>query len=70
MNGLIATLTEAGALQVTDWELFQKTDKRRFFIETPTDSTNTDLWVKWDHNIQKYSFNVAGVLVNISSETF
>jgi hypothetical protein len=69
MTHLLAMLRDAGVIQSMDWTLFQNTKKRSFFISNEGNSANTDVYVKWDHCIQKYSFSVAGTLVALTSET-
>lgn len=69
MKHLLAMFRDAGVGQVMDWTLFQNTKKRAFFISNEGNTANTDVFVKWDHTIQKYSFNVTGTLVALTSET-
>jgi hypothetical protein len=65
MNHLIEMLRPAGVKQVLDWDTFKT---QSFAYYTEIEGSDTVIWVKYRHCISKYTFNITGILIDITTE--
>lgn len=68
MTHLLSMLRDAGVVQVMDWTLFQNKAKNVYFLNNEGDTANTEVYVKFDGNIQKYTFSVTGKWIGLTTE--
>lgn len=70
MNLLLEMIRNAGAVQVVDWTLFQKIKKHSFFIQVPTNTHVTEVWVKWDDTVVRHTFDIQGKLIDMNAAVY